>query len=117
MQQHHPIQPKQTILEIYAPSSGKLGVVIDVPANSTTQVVHAIKDNCPIRIRKEINVGGQLLAMDEEDVRNMTAVEVSPLISRKSLQQATKLTVLRSERRNEFGIRYVRNVRKNKFMF
>jgi C-terminal processing protease CtpA/Prc len=101
MQQHHPIQPKQTLLEIYAPP-GKLGVVIDVPANSTTPVVHAIKDNCPIR--NEINVGDQLLAVDEEDVRNMTAVEVSRLISRKSLQQARKLTVLRSERRNEFGL-------------
>jgi hypothetical protein len=55
--------------------------------------------------------------VDEEDVHNMTAVEVSPLISQKSLQQATKLTVLRSERRNEFGIRYVRVVGKNKFMF
>ena len=88
---------KPQTLEIYAPS-GKLGVVIDVPLNSTTPVVHAIKDSCPIR--NEIQVGDQLLAVNEEDVRNMSAVEVSRLISRKSGEEVRKLTVLRSGRNN-----------------
>lgn len=90
-------QPRQITLEIHAPP-GKLGVVIDVPSNSTTPVVHAIKDTCPIR--NEILVGDQLLAVDGEDVRNMTAVEVSRLISRKSHQGVRKLTIRRSERSN-----------------
>lgn len=94
-------QPKNTTLEIRAPA-GKLGVVIDVPSNSTTPVVHAIKDTCPIR--DKILVGDQLLYVDGEDVRNMTAVEVSRLISRKSHQEVRKLTIRRSERsHHRFG--------------
>jgi hypothetical protein len=91
-QQH---QPKEEILDIYAPQ-GKLGVVIDVPSNSTTPVVHAIKDTCPIR--NEIVVGDKLLAVDDENVRGLTAIEVSRLISRKSHQPARKLTVMRAVR-------------------
>ncbi|KAL7507680.1 hypothetical protein ACHAXN_007694 [Cyclotella atomus] len=86
--------PKPKLLEIYAPS-GKLGVVIDVPLNSTTPLVHAIKDTCPIR--KEIQVGDALIAVDDVDVRNMNAVEVSKLISRKSSQEVRKLSVLRRD--------------------
>ena len=77
-------------LEIYAPS-GKLGVVIDVTSHSSTPIVHAIKDTCPIR--DEIRVGDELYFVDNVDVRRMTAVEVSRLISRKCHQEARKLTV------------------------
>jgi len=88
----------EPLLEIYAPP-GKLGVVIDVPPRATTPVVHAIKDTCPIR--NEILVGDQLLAVDDQDVTAMTAMEVSRLISRKSQQRARKLTI----RRARSGIR------------
>ncbi|KAL3796864.1 hypothetical protein HJC23_008817 [Cyclotella cryptica] len=93
--QHH--QQQQQLLEIYAPP-GKLGVVIDVPPQATTPLVHAIKDTCPIR--NEIFVGDQLLAVDDEDVTSMTAMEVSRLISRKSQQRARKLTI----RRGRMGV-------------
>lgn len=88
-QQHQPTQSIET-LEIYAPS-GKLGVVIDVTSHSSTPIVHAIKDTCPIR--DEIRVGDELYFVDDVDVRRMTAVEVSRLISRKCHQEARKLTV------------------------
>lgn len=89
-QQQLPLQQSTETLEIYAPS-GKLGVVIDVIAGSPTPIVHAIKDTCPIR--DEIRVGDALYYVDDVDVRQMTAVEVSRLISRKSHQEARKLTV------------------------
>ena len=83
------------MLEIYAPR-GKLGLVIDTPASSTTPIVHAIKDTCPIR--NEIYVGDKLVAVDDVDVRDMTAVNVSILIGNKSGQRRRKLTIIRSAR-------------------
>lgn len=83
----------EEMIEIYAPS-GKLGLVIDAPTNATTPIVHAIKDTCPIR--KEIHVGDKLVAVDDVDVREMGAVEVSKLISRKSGQVERKLTIIRT---------------------
>lgn len=83
---------KQTILDIYAPA-GKLGVVIDVPIPSAGPIVHAIKDTCPIR--EKTLVGDYLLAVDDIDATKMNALEVSRLISKKSLQEARKLTVRR----------------------
>eukprot|EP00970_Alexandrium_tamarense_P006910 scaffold1211_cov195-Alexandrium_tamarense.AAC.20 len=95
MQQSPQHQMRDVMLEIYAPS-GKLGVVIDTPSSANTPVVHAIKDTCPIR--NEIMVGDKLVAVDDEDVREMTATQVSKLISRKSGQGRRKLTIIRSVR-------------------
>lgn len=89
-----PHSKREEMLEIYAPP-GLLGVVIDTPGGASP-VVHAIKDTCPIR--REIYVGDKLVAVDDVDVRNMTAVDVSKLISKKSGQAKRKLTVIRSER-------------------
>ncbi|KAL7519911.1 hypothetical protein ACHAWX_004665 [Stephanocyclus meneghinianus] len=92
----------EPLLEIYAPP-GKLGVVIDVPPRADTPVVHAIKDTCPIR--NEILVGDRLLAVDDQDVTAMTAMEVSRLISRKSQQRARKLTIRRDRTGGAGGVR------------
>jgi C-terminal processing protease CtpA/Prc len=62
-------------------------------------VVHAIKDTCPIR--KEIYVGDRLVAVDDVDVRGMTAIDVSKLISKKSGQAKRKLTIIRNARGRE----------------
>jgi C-terminal processing protease CtpA/Prc len=43
-------------------------------------------------------VGDKLVAVDDVDVRNMTAVDVSKLISKKSGQAKRKLTIIRSAR-------------------
>lgn len=87
-----PLQSKndETIV-IYAPP-GLLGVVIDTPFSGSPKV-HAIKDSCPIR--NDIYVGDHLVAVDDVDVRQMNATEVSQLISKKSAQQHRKLTLVR----------------------
>jgi hypothetical protein len=41
-------------------------------------------------------VGDKLVAVDDEDVRTMTAVKVSKLISRKSANPSRKLTIVRT---------------------
>lgn len=83
---------KQEILHIFAPS-GKLGVVIDTPDDGAP-VVHAVKESSVVF--DKVQVGDKLVAVDDEDVRTMTAVKVSKLISRKSGNPSRKLTVLRT---------------------
>ena len=82
---------REELLDIYAPA-GKLGVVIDTPDDGAP-VVHAVKDSSPIA--DKIKVGDKLVAVDDEDVRAMTAIKVSKLISRKSANTSRKLTILR----------------------
>lgn len=91
--------PRETIT-INAPS-GKLGVVIDTPMSSQTgtasePIVHAVKDSSPIA--NKIQVGDKLIAVDEEDVTSMTAIQVSKLLARKSGQSVRKLTIVRTSR-------------------
>jgi hypothetical protein len=83
---------KEEIIEVDAPS-GKLGVVIDTPDDGAP-VVHAVKDNSVIA--DQICVGDKLIAVDDEDVRSMTAIKVSKLISRKSANPSRKLTIVRT---------------------
>lgn len=90
-----PSSTKEVMVELYAPA-GILGLVIDAPASSTSPIVHAIKESCPIKT--QVYVGDKLVAVDEVDVRGMSAVEVSRLISRKSGQERRKLTIIRTAR-------------------
>lgn len=83
---------KEELINIFAPP-GKLGVVIDTPDDGAP-VVHAVKDSSVIA--DKIQVGDKLIAVDDEDVRSMTAIKVSKLISRKSANPSRKLTVIRS---------------------
>lgn len=83
---------KEEVLNVFAPP-GKLGVVIDTPDDGAP-VVHAVKDSSVIA--EKIQVGDKLVAVDDEDVRSMTAIKVSKLISRKSANPSRKLTIIRS---------------------
>ncbi len=87
---------KEEILHIFAPP-GKLGVVIDTPDDGAP-VVHAVKESSVVV--NKVKVGDKLVAVDDEDVRTLTAIKVSKLISRKSANPSRKLTVLR---RTEIG--------------
>lgn len=83
---------KEEVIEINAPA-GKLGVVIDTPDDGAP-VVHAVKDSSVIA--DQIQVGDKLVAVDDEDVRSMTAIKVSKLISKKSANPSRKLTIIRT---------------------
>lgn len=83
---------KEEVMNIFAPP-GKLGVVIDTPDDGAP-VVHAVKDTSVIA--DKIVVGDKLVAVDDEDVRSMTAIKVSKLISRKSANPSRKLTIIRT---------------------
>eukprot|EP00984_Skeletonema_dohrnii_P009924 scaffold3820_cov77-Skeletonema_dohrnii-CCMP3373.AAC.3 len=53
-------------------------------------------DSSPIADR--IQVGDKLIAVDEEDVTSMSAIQVSKLLARKSEQNVRKLTIVRTVR-------------------
>ena len=82
---------REEVIDVFAPA-GKLGVVIDTP-NDDAPVVHAVKDASPIS--DQVRVGDKLVAVDDEDVRAMTAIKVSKLISKKSTNETRKLTIIR----------------------
>ena len=82
----------EEMFDIYAPA-GKLGVVIDTPDDGAP-IVHAVKDTSPIA--NKIRVGDKLVAVDDEDVRAFTAIQVSRLISKKSVNASRKMTVIRN---------------------
>ena len=86
------VSVKEEMIEVYAPP-GKLGVVIDTP-DEGAPVVHAIKDSSCIA--DQLQVGDKLIAVDDEDVRAMTAIKVSKMISRKSANAQRKLTIVRT---------------------
>jgi len=83
---------REETIEVLAPP-GKLGVVIDTP-NDGAPVVHAIKDSSVIA--NQLQVGDKLTMVDDDDVRSMTAIKVSKLISRKSANATRKLTIIRT---------------------
>jgi hypothetical protein len=85
-------ESREEVIVIDAPP-GKLGVVIDTPDDGAP-IVHAVKDSSVIA--HLIQVGDKLVAVDEVDVRSMSAIKVSKLISRKSANPSRKLTVVRS---------------------
>ncbi len=85
---------REEMLEVYAPS-GKLGVVIDNP-DGRNPTIHAVKDTS--HIASQISVGDRIVAVDDEDVRGMSAMKVSRLISRKSNNASRKLTIIRHVR-------------------
>jgi hypothetical protein len=85
----------ESLLDVYAPA-GKLGVIIDTPDDGAP-MIHAIKDDSPII--DLVRVGDKLVAVDDEDVRPMTARKVSKLISTKMNNPSRKFTIIRQERR------------------
>jgi C-terminal processing protease CtpA/Prc len=83
---------REDVIVIIAPA-GKLGVVIDTPDDGAP-VVHAVKDSSVIA--DQIQVGDKLVAVDEKDVRSMSAIQCSKLISKKSANPERKLTIIRT---------------------
>ena len=79
------------LLTIIAPK-GKLGIVIDSPDNGPP-VVHSLKETSPIV--DKMQVGDRIVAIDDEDVRTMSSIKVSKLISKKSSNEERKFTVVR----------------------
>jgi hypothetical protein len=77
---------------IYAPA-GRLGLVVDNPDDGAP-VIHAIKDDSVLK--DQVHVGDRLVGVDEVDVRSLSPVKVSKLISKRSTNPLRKLTLTRA---------------------
>ena len=86
------LNANEEVIHVYAPP-GKLGVVIDTPDDGFP-VVHAVKNTSVIA--DQIAVGDKLVAVDDEDVRSMTAIRVSKMISKRGNNPSRKLTIVRT---------------------
>lgn len=74
--------------------AGKLGVVIDTPGGQNmAPVVHAVKDGSVLS--RQVRVGDRLHAVDEVNVQELSAVQVSRLIAQRSNNPVRKLTLVR----------------------
>ena len=81
-----------TIIHVIAPP-GKLGVVVDIPPQGGPSYVCEIRKTCPIR--DKIRLGDKIIAVDDEDVQEMSAINVSKLLASKSKNSRRKISVLR----------------------
>ena len=84
---------QEVFIDVIAPA-GKLGVIIDTP-NDGAPVIYAVKEASPIV--DKVQIGDKLVAIDDEDVRAMSAMKVSKLLSSKSSANR-KLTLIRTEK-------------------
>ena len=82
---------QQELIEINAPA-GKLGVVIDTPVGGIP-LVHAIKDTSVLA--DKVRVGDQLVSVDDVDTTQLSAIEVSKLISSRANNPCRQLVFLR----------------------
>ena len=82
--------------EVIAPA-GKLGVVIDIPPDRRgAPSVCDIRDTSPLY--GQIKPGDKLCAVDDEDVRMMSAIKVSKLLATKAEQDQRIIVVFREYR-------------------
>jgi hypothetical protein len=87
------IQIEDNQFVIYAPA-GKLGLVVDNPDDGAP-VIHAIKEDSVLA--DQVRVGDRLVGVDEVDVRSLSPVKVSKLISKRSTNPLRKLTLTRAK--------------------
>lgn len=87
------IQIEEDQFVVYAPA-GKLGLVVDNPDDGAP-VVHAIKEDSVLA--DQVQVGDRLVGVDEVDVRSLSPVKVSKLISKRSTNPLRKLTLTRAK--------------------
>lgn len=82
---------------IYAPA-GKLGLVVD-NRDDGPPVIHSIKEDSVLI--DQIQAGDRLIGVDEVDVRTLSPVRVSKLISKRSTNPLRKLTMTREKAGND----------------
>lgn len=83
---------QQQLIDIDAPP-GKLGLLIDTPERTGSPFVYGIKDWSPLA--HILQVGDTIMALDGEDVRLCTAIEISKRLSRKSANKCRRLSIVR----------------------
>jgi len=84
----------ETKIDIIAPA-GKLGLIIESHPEGGLAYVGKIKKDSQPAVRDKIHVGDKIVAIDDEDVSKMGAVDISMLLGSKIMQRERKITILR----------------------
>jgi len=79
-------------IDIMAPA-GRLGVLVDSPVGGGLVFVSEVKDDSPIL--GEVHVGDKVVCVDDEDVSEMKAIQVSMILGSRSKNAQRKITVVR----------------------
>jgi C-terminal processing protease CtpA/Prc len=86
-------QPPGETFEVVAPA-GKLGVVVDIPPDRRgPPFVCDIRETSPLY--GQLQIGDKIFAVDNEDVRKMSAIKVSKLLAQRSENPERVITVFR----------------------
>ena len=89
-------EPQGETFEVIAPA-GKLGVVVDIPPDRRgAPFVCDIRETSPLY--GQIEPGDKIYAVDDEDVRKMSAIKVSKLLAQKADNPERIITVFREYR-------------------
>ena len=75
--------------DVFAPS-GPIGIVVDTSKHGPA--VHSLKSTSPLL--GLISPGDVIIALDDEDTRNMTAAALTRLMAKKSRQQERKISLM-----------------------
>jgi hypothetical protein len=83
------VAKREGTYDVFAPS-GPIGIVVDTSKEGPA--VHSLKSTSPLL--GLINPGDLIIALDDEDTRDMTAASLTRLMAKKSRQKERKITLL-----------------------
>jgi len=93
------ILPRDEVLVHVVAPAGRLGVVVDTPTNGGPSYVIDLRDDSPLL--GQVHLGDKIIAVDDDDVQQMSAMDVSKLLARKSRNPQRKITTLRKGEQGE----------------
>jgi hypothetical protein len=88
----------QVMVHVICPS-GKLGVVVDNPREGGSVHVTDLREDSPVL--GQVHIGDTLIAVDDDDVQQLSAFDVSKLLAARSRNPRRKLTILRPDGEGE----------------
>ena len=88
----------QVMVHVICPS-GKLGVVVDNPREGGSVRVTDLREDSPVL--GQVRIGDTIIAVDDDDVQQLSAFDVSKLLAARSRNPRRKLTILRADEEGE----------------
>jgi len=88
----------EDFIHVVAPE-GKLGVVVATSPQGGPAYVVDLREDSPLL--GKVHLGDKIIAIDDDDVQQLSSTEVSKLLARKSRNPQRKLTILREEDQEE----------------
>ena len=83
------VVPNAVAYDVFAPA-GAIGIVVDTTKKGC--IVHSLKKSSPML--GMMNPGDLIIALDDFDVRKMTAASLTKLMAKKSQQPERKFTLI-----------------------